>query len=384
MNKNEKKIIDNIVKVNINFNSVNLGLLNEASYTFILVDKAIKYGTQTLAEKAKSELSVKTPDKERVTVDSHCLKVYKTTDLNQISVDGDDTFSEELRKTIETYWLEGGNNLHIIDLVDENYVLPEDFNYTVGIYLSKNTLNSTALINKVIKGNLDRDIFWILPNKPSGNNPVNTNRTFYLECDTKKWWLAFPAAYLNNLSLNNPVKDFCYTKSKSIHPDVVNNMSIDPHKQRWDKNYIVNIAGNGIALGGELYNGDNLVNVYMLMLLNKKLKVVIFNELINKPSKSQVTGRLQNAITSELNNFYRIGAINSEIYNNINYTITYNNETYVVAESGELIENGYKLHIVDILKASKEDSDNRKMTPITILLMFQKQIRFVELNVEVL
>ena len=146
----------------------------------------------------------------------------------------------------------------------------------------------------------------------------------------------------------------------------------------------MNIAGQGIVFGGELVNGKNLVNEYIFDLFKEKLKVELFNELAKKPSRSEINIRLQSTLTQMLENLFTIGAINTDIYKGSPLIVNYNGKEYEVATDGDVINKGYRLHIVDILDATDEDKKNHNMTPITILLVMQNQIRFISLNMEVL
>ena len=85
-----------------------------------------------------------------------------------------------------------------------------------------------------------------------------------------------------------------------------------------------------------------------------------------------------------LENLFTIGAINTDIYKGSPLIVNYNGKEYEVATDGDVINKGYRLHIVDILDATDEDKKNHNMTPITILLIMQNQIRFISLNMEVL
>ena len=193
-----------------------------------------------------------------------------------------------------------------------------------------------------------------------------------------------PCAYLQQITLDNSVKDFCYTKAKVCIPYISQNLDIQRNDGTFTKNTIMNIAGQGIVFGGELVNGKNLVNEYILDLFKEKLKVELFNELAKKPSRSEINIRLQSTLTQMLENLFTIGAINTDIYKGSPLIVNYNGKEYEVATDGDVINKGYRLHIVDILDATNEDKKNHNMTPITILLIMQNQIRFISLNMEVL
>ena len=122
----------------------------------------------------------------------------------------------------------------------------------------------------------------------------------------------------------------------------------------------------------------------MIVLLEKRLKIELFNLLTLKYNKSEIQSQLNNIITNELNNFYNIEAIESGFYRDKDYSINYNNYNFKIINQNEYLNKGYKLYIVDILKISEEDNKNHKMTPVVIVLNMQKQIRFIELDMEII
>lgn len=375
MEKEDKRIIDQIINVNFT-NQTKFLEYNEQRFTFILVEKAIliegnKDDWKILSQYDTYEDNLGISPQTKMVLNHYCIKVNSTVNLNKIKLQNDDKGSAELRKTIQTYFLEGGTNLHVIEY-NESFVLSELYKYSVGIIL----FNETTKINKFIENNSDSKIFYILANKPATQN-IFTFRVFYLETEDKSW-LAHPAAYLNNLSLKKPIKDYNFTRVKSFTPAV--NMKLDNSY----KNYIVNIGGNGVSYGGELFDGTNLVSSYVLVLLEEQIKVALFNILINKPLRSEIVGKVYNTLSNILNNFYILGALSEEVYRDTDYRIQYDGEEYVVCEYNELIRKGYKIHIVDIQKSTQSDRFLHKMTPVTLVLMLQQQIRFIQLNVEVI
>ena len=68
----------------------------------------------------------------------------------------------------------------------------------------------------------------------------------------------------------------------------------------------------------------------MIMLLEKRLKIKLFNLLTLKYNKSEIQSQLNNIITNELNNFYNIEAIESGFYRDKDYSINYNNYNFKI------------------------------------------------------
>lgn len=385
MTNQEKKIIDNVVKINVNYKNVNFSNLEKENTTFILTDWKIQIQDSNTFKSIEEYYNLHKDDldKNDIIVNKNTISIRQSFDLKLLKVD-DDNNEEKiklLRKVIETYFLEKGNNLHLIVYEQTDTKLNDNYNYNVCINLI-NEDNRKDKINDFIESNKEfkKSIFFILANKK--DEKINSDNLFYLECNSNLYYLSHTAAYLNNLSLSSITKDYCYTKTNSIIPEIVTKIVTD--KQKWIRNYIVNIGRKGVVLGGELSSGENLVNTFMIMLLEKRLKIELFNLLTLKYNKSEIQSQLNNIITNELNNFYNIEAIESGFYRDKDYSINYNNYNFKVINQNEYLNKGYKLYIVDILKISEEDSKNHKMTPVVIVLNMQKQIRFIELDMEII
>ena len=385
MTNQEKKIIDNVVKINVNYKNVNFSNLEKESTTFILTDWKVQIQDSNTFKSIEEYYNLHKDDldKNDIIVNKNTISIKQSFDLKLLKIDEDN--NEEkiklLRKVIETYFLEKGNNLHLIMYKQTDTKLNDNYNYNVCLNLI-NEDNRKDKINDFLESNKEfkKPIFFILANKK--DEKINSDNLFYLECNNNRYYLSHTAAYLNNLSLSSITKDYCYTKTNSIIPEIVTKIVTD--KQKWIRNYIVNIGRKGVVLGGELSSGENLVNTFMIMLLEKRLKIELFNLLTLKYNKSEIQSQLNNIITNELNNFYNIEAIESGFYREKDYSINYNNYNFKVINQNEYLNKGYKLYIVDILKISEEDNKNHKMTPVVIVLNMQKQIRFIELDMEII
>ena len=385
MTNQEKKIIDNVVKINVNYKNVNFSNLEKESTTFILTDWKVQIQDSNTFKSIEEYYNLHKDDldKNDIIVNKNTISIKQSFDLKLLKIDEDN--NEEkiklLRKVIETYFLEKGNNLHLIMYKQTDTKLNDNYNYNVCLNLI-NEDNRKDKINDFLESNKEfkKSIFFILANKK--DEKINSDNLFYLECNNNRYYLSHTAAYLNNLSLSSITKDYCYTKTNSIIPEIVTKIVTD--KQKWIRNYIVNIGRKGVVLGGELSSGENLVNTFMIMLLEKRLKIELFNLLTLKYNKSEIQSQLNNIITNELNNFYNIEAIESGFYREKDYSINYNNYNFKVINQNEYLNKGYKLYIVDILKISEEDNKNHKMTPVVIVLNMQKQIRFIELDMEII
>lgn len=377
MNILEKNLVNQVVEVKINRNSyINL---EDKPYTFILLDTQLLIGDTTTNKTIATIFSEKDDTNSFKALDTNTLIINPTDDLNKLFFNGDEPSSKELRRLIKNYFLESGSNLHIVQNKDD-IKLNETVNYTVGITFLKKSDYSDGehVIDKFMLTN-DVSVFWLINQQPDYD--YVTKQVFYLHTKHKDY-LAHPAAYLNQLNLKEPAKDYCYSTINSFVPEIV---EVEKDNQdQWKTNYVTLIHNKGMVIGGELIDGKNLVNEYMLQLFKKRVQYVIFNIITNKPNKSQINALLYNALITELNNLYNIGVIESGIYTGANVEIAYNGKKYIAAKNNDILKQGYILHIIDILQQSQQDKDKHMMTPITILLMFQSQIRFVTVNMEIL
>ena len=381
-------IIEDIIKVNVNYN-INLSGLLKPAHTLLVVFDKLRIKSDDLSQKLTIKLLKQQestlPENMKIVLSDNIIKISKSFDTNRLVWDDTVTNKQKelsiIQQFIFTYFKEGGENLHLAIYDENSYVIDNslnDINYKiVSTVLANNYIDQ---INNFIKANVKRDFFYIVDNHKTD---IIYDKVFMFE-NYNSSFLALPCAYLQQISLNKQVKDFNYTKAKVCIPKILDNLSIQRNNHTFTKNTILNIGDQGIVFGGELVNGKNLVNEYVLDLFKEKLKVELFNELAKKPSRNEINIRLQSTISQLLDNLYTIGAINTDIYKGSPLVVNYNNKEYEIATDGDVINKGYRLHIVDILEATDEDKRNHNMTPITILLVMQNQVRFISLNMEVL
>lgn len=381
-------IIEDIVKVNVNYNSNLAGLLKPAHTLLVVFDKLrIKNDdfTQSNTIKVLRTQESTLPTNMRIALSDNIIKISKTFDTQRLVWDDTVTNKQKellsIQNFIFNYFKEGGENLHLAIYDENSFAIDDslnDVNYKIVATINANSY--VEKINKFVKANVKREFFYVVDEYKTD---ITYDKVFKFE-NINLSYLALPCAYLQQITLDNQVKDFCYTKAKVCIPYISQNLDIQRNDGTFTKNTIMNIAGQGIVFGGELVNGKNLVNEYILDLFKEKLKVELFNELAKKPSRSEINIRLQSTLTQMLENLFTIGAINTDIYKGSPLIVNYNGREYEVATDGDVINKGYRLHIVDILDATDEDKKNHNMTPITILLIIQNQIRFISLDMEVL
>lgn len=379
MTNKEQQIINSIININVN----KVFKINSSEVTtFILVDEEIKFSNDKSTNwQSFSELKAS----NNFILDDNTLKVSNEI-LDHISYSSESGLSDKVKtkkllKVIDFYFKENGTNLHLV-WYKEDLKLNENFNYTVGISLLTKNNEQDDKINAIISNSAPNsdNIFWIIANKQESE--LEGSRTFFLECGENSEYLAHPAAYLNRLNLNESVRDYNYSTAQAL-PAPSFFKEISANKGKWDGNHIISISGKAVFLGGELANGDNLVSEYALMLLNNALKFDLFNLLLTKPTKEKITPLVRAVIESRLNVFYEVGAIAPKVFKGSAINFVYNGKTYSILNTNEIIEKGYRLHIIDILDVSEEDEAAHTMTPINIILSFEKQVRFIKLNMEI-
>lgn len=392
MNNLERKIINSIVDININRITKQL---NSPSTTLIYVEDRLKISNDKVNWKTFETLkSENFANWRHVILDNNTLSISNEAIMDYVVFESEISQSEEqriktiqLKKLVEAYFKERGTNLHIVAHSGNATKLIEGYNYNVAIALIGEETRVT-IINEVNEVNLDisKKLYWILPT--AKEEAINREKVFYLECGAKLELLAHPAAYLNQLSLNKEVKDYNYSVAKFLSRGDIDTLSVNIdsslQNKKWEKNFIVNLNDRALFLGGELANGENLVSSFMIQLLDSRLKSRLMDILITKPSRGSVTSLLQSVIGVELENFYNIRGISNGIYKGYPVSFTYNGIDYKVIDTNERLEKGYRLHIVDVLEATEEDRLAHKMTPINIILLLEKQVRFIKLNVEVI
>lgn len=193
------------------------------------------------------------------------------------------------------------------------------------------------------------------------------------------------AAYLSNINVygNDTVHDYMFTKEiiteEESNDDVLgsvidNNMNVDM--------YLSDAVRN---LGGNLKDGSDIMNSFMLIVCQQTLTDRLVKLLSTKIKGSKGIAAIYNTIASELSNYLTDGYLTTDkVWTGGTKNVVYNNKTYTIIEDNTPLTLGYYITILPFASLSDTDKAARKCPPIYIFLADSYGIRAVTIQGEVI
>lgn len=195
------------------------------------------------------------------------------------------------------------------------------------------------------------------------------------------------AAYLSQIDVygNSTVSDYMFTPeplreytgmTDSIYEEIIdNNMNVT--------SYLANIERN---LGGNLKDGDNLVNAYVLIILHQTLTEAVLDVLTQKVAGSTGMSKIYSAIVSELGSYLQNGYLSTDkVWRDNDLVVTSSSgNQYTVIEKNTAISKGYHVSVLPFDALTEQEIAQHKAPPIYVIIADQYGIRAVTINGEVL
>lgn len=198
------------------------------------------------------------------------------------------------------------------------------------------------------------------------------------------------AAYLTKISIygTDSIHDYAFTVesfteeqlTKIINDDTLlgnvldNNMNVD-----------MELAGAIRNLGGNLTNGNDLVNQYVLIVLHQTVTDRLLNLLTQKLKGNAGVSAIYTTIAGELGKYVTNGYLTTDkVWTDATKTIDYNNRTYTLIEEGTPLTLGYHITVLPLSSLTDEDKAKRKCPPVYIFLADSYGIRSITVNGEVI
>ena len=233
--------------------------------------------------------------------------------------------------------------------------------YTVRLCLTvKNTTeNETKLTN--VKNN---NIFVKL---------VDTT----VETDDALSFLAFTTQI--RLDGFNTIEDYCYTDENGLTV-----LDSKGHYDTWVTKYnFVDKVGNKVLnFGGNLYNGTSIDSDFGVTCIENDIAYALLDIVTSKIRITPTAQtRVVTAINTVLNRYINNGLIlSNSVYSGEDMFIKYNEKTYSIIHKGTTLLNGYYVFTVPVSAISVEDKQNKKFTPIIIVIMTSAGARTISVS----
>lgn len=197
------------------------------------------------------------------------------------------------------------------------------------------------------------------------------------------------AAYLSKIDVygTNTVQDYMYTVEQSYDSniDLASDITDEVYSNIIDANNNVDIyLSNAVRnCGGNLTNGLDLVNQFVLIILHQVLTERVLAILASKVKGQIGLAAIHTAMANEMTNFIRNGYLSTdEIWTDETKSVSYNGLTYDIIEKNTALTAGYKIVILPIMSLSETDKIKHSTPPIYIVLADSEGIRCATINGE--
>lgn len=177
----------------------------------------------------------------------------------------------------------------------------------------------------------------------------------------------------------NTIEDYCYTDENGLTV-----LDSKGHYDMWVTKYnFVDKVGNKVLnFGGNLYNGTSIDSDFGVTCIENDIAYALLDIVT---SKIRITPTAQTrvvmAINTVLNRYINNGLIlSNSVYSGEDMFIKYNEKTYSIIHKGTTLLNGYYVFTVPVSAISVEDKQNKKFTPIIIVIMTSAGARTISVS----
>lgn len=196
-------------------------------------------------------------------------------------------------------------------------------------------------------------------------------------------------AYLSKINIygNDTVRDYAFTVESFANDDtkIVNDDTLLGNVLDNNMNVDMRLANAIRNLGGNLTNGLDIVNQYVLIVLHQTVTDRLVNLLTQKIKGNAGISAIYTTIASELSKYLTNGYLTTDkVWTDNTKTIDYNGKTYTLIEQGTTFDLGYNITILPLESLNDEDKVKRKCPPIYIFLADSYGIRNITINGEVI
>lgn len=177
----------------------------------------------------------------------------------------------------------------------------------------------------------------------------------------------------------NTIEDYCYTDEKGLTV-----LDSKGHYDTWVTKYnFVDKVGNKVLnFGGNLYDGTSIDSDFGVTCIENDIAYALLDIVTSKIRITPTTQtRVVTAINTVLNRYINNGLIlSNSVYSGEDMFIKYNEKTYSIIHKGTTLLNGYYVFTVPISAISVEDKQNKKFTPIIVVIMTSAGARTISVS----
>lgn len=177
----------------------------------------------------------------------------------------------------------------------------------------------------------------------------------------------------------NTIEDYCYTDEDGL--EIIDSKD---HYDTWITKYnFVDKVGNKVLnFGGNLYNGTSIDSDFGVTCIENDIAYALLDIVTSKIRITPTAQtRVVTAINTVLNRYINNGLIlSNSVYSGEDMFIKYNEKTYSIIHKGTTLLNGYYVFTVPVSAISVEDKQNKKFTPIIVVIMTSAGARTISVT----
>ena len=177
----------------------------------------------------------------------------------------------------------------------------------------------------------------------------------------------------------NTIEDYCYTDETGL--EIIDSKG---HYDTWITKYnFVDKVGNKVLnFGGNLYNGISIDSDFGVTCIENDIAYALLDIVTSKIRITPTAQtRVVTAINTVLNRYINNGLIlSNSVYSGEDMFIKYNEKTYSIIHKGTTLLNGYYVFTVPVSAISVEDKQNKKFTPIIVVIMTSAGARTISVS----
>lgn len=177
----------------------------------------------------------------------------------------------------------------------------------------------------------------------------------------------------------NTIEDYCYTDENGLTV-----LDSKGHYDTWITKYnFVDKVGNKVLnFGGNLYNGTSIDSDFGVTCIENDIAYALLDIVTSKIRITPTAQtRVVTAINTVLNRYINNGLIlSNSVYSGEDMFIKYNEKTYSIIHKGTTLLNGYYVFTVPVSAISVEDKQNKKFTPIIVVIMTSTGARTISVS----
>ena len=177
----------------------------------------------------------------------------------------------------------------------------------------------------------------------------------------------------------NTIEDYCYTDENGL--EIIDSKG---HYDTWVTKYnFVDKVGNKVLnFGGNLYDGTSIDSDFGVTCIENDIAYALLDIVTSKIRITPTAQtRVVTAINTVLNRYINNGLIlSNSVYSGEDMFIKYNEKTYSIIHKGTTLLNGYYVFTVPVSAISVEDKQNKKFTPIIVVIMTSAGARTISVS----